>query len=88
MCDKAIDSYLLALKFVSDWFVTNNMIEKLDSIVFSDDYIIFGDLDSDFFTYFVNDIGFTSIFHFNISLDDENFDYCDPKTINHFRHCT
>ena len=29
MCDKADDDYLLALKFVPDWFVTDKMIRKL-----------------------------------------------------------
>ena len=33
MYDKAVDSCLLALKFVPDWFVKNEMIEKLDSAV-------------------------------------------------------
>ena len=40
MCDKAVDSYLLTLKFVPHWFVTSKMIEKLDSVVFSNDDII------------------------------------------------
>ena len=29
MCDKAVDDCLVTLKFVSDWFVTSKMIEKL-----------------------------------------------------------
>ena len=57
MCDKGVDSCLLALKFVPDWFVMNKMIEKLDSAVFFNDYIIFGDLDSDFDTFFSEDLG-------------------------------
>ena len=43
MCDKAVDSYLLGQKLVSPWFVTN-LIEKLDSAVSSDNYIVIGDL--------------------------------------------
>ena len=39
MCDKAVNCCLLALKFVPDWFVMNKMMEKLDSAVFSNDYI-------------------------------------------------
>ena len=35
MCDKAVDSYVLS-HFVPYWFVTNNMIEKLDIAVFSE----------------------------------------------------
>ena len=33
ICDKAVDSCLLALKFVPDWFVTNNRIEKLEILL-------------------------------------------------------
>ena len=33
MCDKAVDSSLLAFKFLPDWFVTNKIIEKLKSVV-------------------------------------------------------
>ena len=43
-CDKAVECYPLALKFFSDWFVMNKMIAKTDSAVFSNDYIVFNDL--------------------------------------------
>ena len=79
MCYKAVDSCLLALKFVRDWFVTNEMIEKLDG------YIIFGDLDSDFVTLFSEDLGPNSVILDNNNLDDEHFDYCNLETINHVR---
>lgn len=29
MCDKAIDFYMIALKFIADWFVKNKMLENL-----------------------------------------------------------
>ena len=45
MCDKAIDAYLPALKFISDWFVINKMLENLDIIVFSNDNIVFADIE-------------------------------------------
>ena len=61
LCDKAVDSYVLS-HFVPYWFVTNNMIEKLDIAVFSDDYIVFFDLDSAFVTFFINNKGLNSIF--------------------------
>ena len=83
MCDKAVDSCLLALKFVPDCFVKAKMIEKLDSAVFPDDYIVFSDLDPGFVTLFSEDIGLNSITIDNINLDDDHFDFCDPKTINH-----
>ena len=41
MCDKAVDGFLLALKFVIDWFVINKMIKKLHNALFADDDIIF-----------------------------------------------
>ena len=28
MCDKAVDDFLSALKFVTDWFASNKMIKK------------------------------------------------------------
>ena len=113
--DKAVDSCLLALKFVPDWFVKNEMIEKLDSVqiqtffwsvfscvrteygdlwskldtfqtvVFSNDYIVFRDLDSYFFTFFSIDIGLNIIALDDIDLDDYYFDYLNPETINHVK---
>ena len=50
MCDKAGGPYLLLLKFVPDFFFFffffTNMIEKLDNVVFSHDYIVIGNLQS------------------------------------------
>ena len=48
ICDKAVNSYLLALKFIPDWFAKIKMIEKLNSSVFFNGDVVFGDLDSDF----------------------------------------
>ena len=85
MYDKAVDSYLPALKFVPDWFVPSKIIEKLDHSVFSNDDIVFGDIDSDIVTFFSNDIGLNSISLSNTNLVEEKFDDGDPETINHFR---
>ena len=85
MCDNAVDSCLQALKFVPDWFVTSKVIEELDSAVFSNDYIVFGDLNSDFGTFFSSYIGLNSMTPDNVGLDDVHFDYCDPETINHVK---
>ena len=41
MCDKAISTFLLALKLVPDWFVTNEMLEKLVTAVIYNDDIFF-----------------------------------------------
>ena len=87
MRDKVVDLYLLALKFVPDWFVTSKMIEKVDNSGFCNDDLFFGDIDYDV-TLFSNDIGLISINHNNISLDDDNFEDYDPETINHVRVMT
>ena len=58
------------------------MIEEIDNAVFSNDDIVFGDIDSDLVTFFSNDIGRNTIKLNNINLDDDNFDDCDPETIN------
>ena len=34
ICYKSVDACLPALKFVPDWFVTKNKLEKLDDVVF------------------------------------------------------
>ena len=83
MCDKAVDSYLLALKFVPNWSVTNKMIDKLDNAIFFIDDIVFGDIDFDIVTSFRSDKGLNSISHNNINLDHDNFDDYDPENINH-----
>ena len=41
MCDKAISNFLTELKFVSDWFVTGNLIKELEDDLFANDDIIF-----------------------------------------------
>ena len=82
ICDKTINSCWLALKFVPDCSVMNEMIKKLRSIAFFNDYIIFGDLKSDFATFFGSDIGLNSITLDNINLDHENFEYCHQETFN------
>ena len=82
VCDKAVDSYLLPLKLILDWFVTNKINEQLDNAVFSNDYIAVADLDSDFVTFFSKKVGLNSIALDNINLDGDHFGYCDPETIN------
>ena len=41
------------------------------------------DSNSGFVTFFSKDIELKSIILDNSNLDDDNFDYCDPETINH-----
>ena len=40
MCDNVVDACLPALKFVTDWFVTNKMLEWLDNTLFFNDDIV------------------------------------------------
>ena len=74
---KAFNFYLLVLKFISYWFVTRKMIEKLDNILFSNVDVVFGDIS--------NDTGLNSINLIIVNLDDDNFDDSNPKSINHIR---
>ena len=69
---------MLALKSVPDWFVTTEVIQKLDNAAISNDNV-----DSDIATFFSNDIGLNSINLNNINVDDDNFDNCDPETFSH-----
>ena len=55
MWDKAVDSCLLAL--LRKRWLKNSIV----SAVFSNDCIVFSDLDPDFVTYFSEDIGLNSI---------------------------
>ena len=85
MCNKAVECYLLALQLVPVWFVTSTMIEKTINTVFSNDDIVFGDIDSDIVTFFSIDIGLNCMNLNNVNIDDDNFGDYDPETINHFR---
>lgn len=60
------------------------MTEKLDSTVFYDDYM-FGNLDSDFVSFFSKDFSSNGVILGNVNLEDEYFNYCDPETINHVK---
>ena len=68
--------------------LTSEITEKLDNAVFPNDDIVFGDIDTDFVTFFWNDIALNSINLTIINLDHDNFDDCDSKTINHIRLMT
>ena len=85
--DKAVDALLLALKFVPGYFVTNEVLEKLDNVVFSNDDIFFVDVDSDVVTFFNDDMGRNTINFNNINFVDDNFELY-PETIIHVRRMT
>ena len=63
MYDKAVNTSLPALKFV----------------VFSNDDIIFVNVDPDNGTFFSDDMGLNLIYLNNINLDDDSFDGYDPE---------
>ena len=62
----------------------NKMIEKLDIALFSNGYTVFGDLNSNFVTFFSNDLGLNSIFLDNINLDD-NCTVCSCQVTYEFQ---
>ena len=83
MCDEAVDAYLLALKPVADWLLTNKMLEKFNGALFSNDDKVFAAIDSNIVNFFNNDMGLHTIQLNSISLDDYNLDDYDPETIIH-----
>ena len=82
MCDKAVDTCLLVLKFVPDWFVTNKMLEKNDVVFSTNDIDV--DIDSNIATFLSDGMDLVTIDLNNINLDDY-FDEDDPETIIHVR---
>ena len=53
--------------------------------MFSNDDIVFCDIDSDIVTFFSEDIGLNRINLNNAKLDDENLDDCDSEIISHVK---
>ena len=41
ICDEIVDDCLAALKFISDWFVTNKMLEKFHNALHANDNMLF-----------------------------------------------
>ena len=66
MCDKATDSFLKTSKFVPNWFVTNNMVKKLDDALSSNEDKVFNNDDSSNVPFSSNEIG-------NLSVDLKSF---------------
>ena len=74
-----------SLKFISDWFVTNKIFEKLDNVIFSDDYKDLDDVDSDIVTSFSDGMSLVIIDLNNINLDDDNLMKMILKLLFFFR---
>ena len=74
MCGKAVDVCLSVSKFVPDWFATSKMLEILDNVVFSNDYIDLDHIDSDIITLFVDDMDINTMDFISINFDDNDDD--------------
>ena len=40
MLDEAVDDCLAAIKFIPDWFVTSNILQKFDNALYANDDIL------------------------------------------------
>ena len=86
ICHKAVNHFLSALKFAPDWFVTSKMIKDILNALFSNDYIIFVNEDSNYVTFLGGETGFFSVGLDKINLGNVNFDEDDPETNRQVRH--
>ena len=85
MCNKAVDDFLPASKFVLDWFVSSKMIKTFLTALYSDNNILFFDEYSGNTTFCYNQMGILNVDLNNINLDDTNYDEDEPETIIHIR---
>ena len=60
MCDKVVEDFLPALKFVPNWFVTSKMIKKLSIALYPDDGLLFFDEGFGNVTFCCNEMGILS----------------------------
>ena len=88
MCDKAVDAFQPALKFVPGWLVTSKLIKKLDDTVFANDDKVFFDEGSDNVTIFSDVIDILSEYLNNINFVHNNVNEDGPETIIHVRLMT
>ena len=70
----------MALKLISDWFVTSKMIWKLFTALYADENILYFIEDSGNVVFNCNGMGILDIDLNNINLD-YNFNEDDPNTI-------
>ena len=85
MCNEAVDVCLLALQFVSDWFVINKMTKKLDDALFDNDDIELINKNSNNVTPFGNEIVIITVDLDKKNPDDDNFDEDHPEITIHVR---
>ena len=60
MCNKAFDTFLRTLKIVLNWFVTSEMLGKLDNVIFWNDNIAIHDINS-ILTFFSDGVGYKTL---------------------------
>ena len=86
MYDEAVDDCLATLKFIPDWFVTSNGLEKFLNAFHANDDTLFFNEDFDKVTFIANQRHILAVDLDKINLDnDNNFDEDDPDTIIHAR---
>ena len=84
-CEIAVDEFLPALKFISNYFVTRKLNKKLHTDLFADDSILFFDEDSGNVIFSSDEMAILSIDLNNINLDvnfyqDFSWNYCSYQT--------
>ena len=85
ICDKAVDDFLPALKFVPDLCVTSKTIKKLHNTLVTGNVILFFGEDFGNSTFSSDEMSILGVYLNNINLDDADFDENDPKTTIHVR---
>ena len=83
MRDEAVEDCLAALRLVSDWFVTSEMIKKLFTALYADENILYFNESSGDAVFNCNGLGILNIDHkdHNTTTLDDNFGEDDPDTI-------
>ena len=78
ICDTAVEVRLVALKFVSDWYIASTVIKKLYTTLYTDENIMDFDEDFDNVIFNFNEMGILNKDRNCINFDDNNFDGDDP----------
>ena len=84
MWDEAVDDFLIALKFIPDWFVTSKMLEKFDNALHGKNDILFYNGGFYKITFIANQKDILAVDLEKINLHND-FDEVDPDTIIHIR---
>ena len=88
MCNKAVDDFVPALKFIPDWYVKSKMIKKLLTALYADDNILYFNEDSGNDVFYCKEMSIIRIDLNKFNLDNTNYDKDDPETIIHIRLST